>query len=149
MSNAYGVGVLTVIIGISACIIFYQNFYLPESLAKPSVADEILNPEEITMISIVSGSANADQIENYVPNNAVVILGKNNKVVWSNDDSTGHTVTADHSERDKYSGAIYSNGIISSGEVFEFIFTEPIELHYHCDPHPWMKASITVEHSRF
>ncbi len=44
-SHAYGVGLIALIIGMSVSVIFYTSFYLPESLAKPSVAEHILNPE--------------------------------------------------------------------------------------------------------
>ena len=45
-SHAYGIGVIAVIIGMSTFVVFYTSFYLPESLAKPSVSEHILNPEE-------------------------------------------------------------------------------------------------------
>ena len=45
-SHAYGIGVIALIIGMSAFVVFYTSFYLPESMAKPSVADHILHPEE-------------------------------------------------------------------------------------------------------
>ena len=43
-SNAYGVGIITVIVGMAVAIIFYQSYYLPESLEKPSVDEHILHP---------------------------------------------------------------------------------------------------------
>ena len=44
-SHAYGIGVITLIIGMSVSMVFYTSFYVPESLAKPSVSEHILNPE--------------------------------------------------------------------------------------------------------
>ena len=41
-SHAYGIGVIALIIGMGASILFYTSFYYPESLEKPSVDIHIL-----------------------------------------------------------------------------------------------------------
>ncbi len=147
-SHAYGIGVIAVIIGMSVFVVFYTSFYIPESLAKPSVAEHILNPEEELIIEIVLGAV-IDGNENYVPNKASALLTINNKVIWKNNDDTPHTVTPDHRSSDSYSGDFGSTGVLKPGENYEFLFTEPQEIHYHCDPHPWMTGSIVVDKSRF
>ena len=147
-SHAYGIGVIAVIIGMSVSVVFYTSFYLPESLAKPSVSDHILNPSEDFIIEIVPGAL-IEGNENYVPNKAIATLEISNKVVWQNNDDTAHTVTPDHRHADSYSGDFGSTGVLKPGEAYEFLFTEPQEVHYHCTPHPWMTGSIVVEKSRF
>ncbi len=147
-SHAYGVGVIALIVAMSAVTVFYTSFYLPESLAKPSVAEHILNPEKELIIEIVLGAV-IDGNENYVPNNAKALLNIDNKVIWKNLDDTPHTVTPDHRASDSYSGDFGSIGVIKPGESFEFLFTEPQEIHYHCEPHPWMTGSISIDKSRF
>ncbi len=147
-SHAYGVGVIALIVAMSAVTIFYTSFYLPESLAKPSVAEHILHPEKELIIEIVLGAV-IDGNENYVPNNAKALLTIDNKVIWKNLDDTPHTVTPDHRASDSYSGDFGSIGVVKSGESFEFLFTEPHEIPYHCEPHPWMTGTIAIEKSRF
>lgn len=147
-SHAYGIGLIALIIGMSATLVFYTSFYLPESLAKPSVDEHILHPEKDLIIQIVPGSV-IEGNENYVPNQAEVFLGVNNKVIWENMDDTAHTVTPDHRQSDEYSGDFGSTGVIKPGETYEFLFTEPQEVPYHCQPHPWMTGKIKVEISRF
>ncbi len=147
-SHAYGIGVITVIVGMSVVLIFYTGFYLPESLAKPTVSEHILNPEEPFVIEIVPGAVTEGN-ENYVPNKATVLLGISNLVTWENNDETPHTVTPDHRTADSYSGDFRSVGVIMAGETFEFLFTEAQEIPYHCEPHPWMKGTIKIEKSRF
>jgi plastocyanin len=147
-SHAYGIGVIAVIIGMSVFVVYFTSFYIPESLAKPSVSEHILNPEEDFIIEIVPGAV-IEGNENYVPNNASVLLTINNKVIWKNNDDTPHTVTPDHRSSDSYSGDFGSTGVLKSGENYEFLFTEPQEIHYHCEPHPWMTGSIVVDKSRF
>ncbi len=147
-SHAYGIGVIALIIGMSASVVFYTSFYLPESLAKPSVSEEILEPEDTFLIEIVPGAV-IEGNENYVPNKAVVALTVNNKVIWKNNDDTAHTVTPDHRQTDSYSGDFGSSGVLKPGESYEFLFTEPQDVPYHCTPHPWMTGTISVELSRF
>jgi len=147
-SHAYGIGVITLIIGMSVSMVFYTSFYVPESLAKPSVSEHILNPELDFIIEIVPGAV-IDGNENYVPNKAKVLLGISNKVIWQNLDDTPHTVTPDHRTSDAYSGDFGSIGVIKPGESFEFLFTDAQEILYHCEPHPWMTGKISIDLSRF
>ena len=147
-SHAYGIGVIALIIGMGASILFYTSFYYPESLEKPSVDIHILEPTENFIISIAEGAATEGN-PSYVPNNPKITLTVDNRVLWMNDDVTPHTVTADHRHMDSYSGEFGSAGVVMPGESYEFIFTEPQELYYHCDPHPWMTGSLIVEKSRF
>ncbi|MCV0431021.1 plastocyanin/azurin family copper-binding protein [Nitrosopumilus sp.] len=147
-SHAYGIGMIALIIGMSAVTVFYTSFYLPESLAKPSVSEHILHPEKELIIEIVPGAV-IEGNENYVPNKAEALLEINNKVIWQNHDDTAHTVTPDHRHADAYSGDFGSTGVLKPGDTYEFLFTEAQEVHYHCQPHPWMTGSIIVEVSRF
>ena len=88
---------MTVIIGVAVGIVFYQGFYLPESLAKPSVDEHILHPEfPENHIKIIPGSALPDQEDNFVPKLVNIQLGIDNHIIWTNDDDTPHTVTPDH-----------------------------------------------------
>ena len=110
---------------ISAVVVFYTSFYLPESLAKPSVSDHILHPaEEFFLIEIVPGAV-TDGNDNYVPNKPTVLLTFTNNVKWINNDDTAHTVTPDHRYADGYSGDFGSPGVIKPGDSYEFLFTEP------------------------
>ena len=56
-SHAYGIGVVALIIGMGAVLVFYTSFWLPESLEKPSVDIHILEPTESLIISIAAGAA--------------------------------------------------------------------------------------------
>ena len=148
-SHAYGIGLIAVIIGMSVSVVFYTSFYLPESMAKPSVSDHILHPEEAAFVIEIVPGAVIEGNENYVPNKASVLLGFTNKVVWQNNDDTAHTVTPDHRQSDGYSGDFGSIGVLKPGDTYEFLFTEEQEVPYHCQPHPWMTGKIIVEKSRF
>lgn len=148
-SHAYGIGIITIIVGLSVGIIFYQMFYLPESLAKPSVDEHILHPVKETIIEMIPGSANPNQQDNFVPKLVNIQLGIDNLVTWKNIDDTPHTVTPDHRAEDSYSGPFGSSGVVKAGEEYEFLFTEAHEIEYHCDPHPWMTGKLIITKQRF
>ncbi|MCA9811705.1 MAG: copper-binding protein [Nitrosarchaeum sp.] len=148
-SHAYGIGVIAIIVALSASVVFYTSFYLPESLAKPSVDEHVLHPLEETVIEMIPGSADPDQQDNFVPKLVNVQLGIDNHIIWNNVDTTPHTVTPDHRAEDSYSGPFGSTGVVKAGEKYEFVFTEEHEIDYHCEPHPWMKGKIIVTKARF
>lgn len=149
MSAAYGIGLIAVILGMGATIVFYQSFYLPELSEQPNVAHAILFPHTpSTELEILLGADNPEN-PNFSPKKIEVVLGLNNKVIWHNQDMVGHTVSTQNEIVDSYSGKFGSNGIIRPGQTYEFLFTEPVEFEYHCIPHPWMRGTISVVEQRF
>ena len=124
-------------------------FYLPESLAKPSVDEHILHPVKETIIEIIPGSASADQQDNFIPKLVNIQLGIDNHIIWKNLDDVPHTVTPDHRMADSYSGDFGSPGVIKAGEEYEFLFTEDHIVEYHCTPHPWMTGKLEITKQRF
>lgn len=148
-NHAYGIGVVSIVIGLSFGLLYYQMYYLPESLAKPTVSHEILEPVKNTIIEMIVGSSSPEQQDNFVPKLVNIQLGIDNHTIWNNVDDTPHTVTPDHRESDSYSGEFGSSGVIKPGDSYEFIFTEEHEFEYHCDPHPWMTGKVIVTKQRF
>lgn len=91
-----------------------------------------------TEISIVQGSgANASIAQSYSPDPVTVVMGVNNTVTWTNNDSAPHTVTAND-------GSFDSGNMAPTG-TFTFTFTAPGTYHYHCVYHPWMVATVIVK----
>ena len=58
-------------------------------------------------------------------------------VVWYNDDSVDHTVTA----RDNS----FDSGRISPNETFEYTFQQTGTLEYYCTIHPGMTGIVSIE----
>ena len=148
-SPAYGIGIITLVIGLSVSIGYYQMFYLPEQSAKPAVSEHILHPTAETIIKIIPGSALEEQQDNFVPKLVNIQLGIDNHLIWINDDDVAHTVTPDHRSADSYSGDFGSTGVVLPGESYEFLFTESQTIPYHCQPHPWMTGTVVVTKQRF
>lgn len=147
-SHAYGIGLIAVIIGAAVGVSYYQLYFVPELNAKPIIPEKVKKPGETTTIVIVPGAENKDQEQNFVPKKVDVQLGINNLVIWKNTGEIGHTVTLDTDVTfvDKYSGKFGSPGIIKPGETYQFLFTQEATVKYHCDPHPWMQATVNIVH---
>ena len=148
-SHAYGIAIITLVVGLSVSIGYYQMFYLPEQSAKPAVSEHILHPTSETIIKMIPGSALEEQQDNFLPKLVNVQLGIDNHLTWINDDDVAHTVTPDHRSEDSYSGEFGSTGVVLPGESYEFLFTEDQTIPYHCQPHPWMTGTVVVTKQRF
>ena len=73
-------------------------------------------------------------IANFAHKSATIKVG--DTIVWTNRDSTGHTVTA--------GGGQFKSDVLSSGQSFKQSFAQPGDLAYHCEIHPTMTGTIKV-----
>ena len=137
------------IVGLAIGISYYQLYYIPELTAKPKISGVVLNPVEESLINMIKGASRQEQQDNFVPKLVNIQLGINNKVIWENIDETAHTVTPDKEFEDKYSGKFGSPGVVKPGTKYEFLFTEPAAIEYHCEPQPWMKGKLVITEARF
>ncbi len=60
------------------------------------------------------------------------------QVEWLNTTDAPHTVNSDTA------GTFASTGNITQNQSFKFTFTTAGTFPYHCNVHPYMKATITV-----
>jgi plastocyanin len=68
---------------------------------------------------------------------ATLTIKKGTQVVWTNASDEPHTVTSD-------TGTFNTQSQITEHQTFTFTFTTAGTFDYHCDIHPYMKATITV-----
>ena len=89
-------------------------------------------------VSIIPGSFNPQQKDNYVPKHIRVIIGYNSTVVWTNDEEVdvAHTVTSEE--------GIFDSGLFGKGQSWNYTFTREGVFRYYCIPHPWMRGSVTA-----
>ena len=59
------------------------------------------------------------------------------RVTWVNCDPDAHTSTADAGQ--------WASPLLSTGDAFTQTFDAVGEYPYHCEPHPGMQASVTVQ----
>jgi plastocyanin len=151
VNHAGGISVIAFIVAVAVSMGYYQFVYIPQATAKPTLPEEVLNPPEVTEVSIAEGSSLPTNGQFFVPKEVRGTIGISNKVVWTNGDVTGHTVTTDNGYVDIINGDFDSTqqlgAIIMPGETFEFTFTEVGEYPYHCEPHPHMQGSVEIVES--
>jgi amicyanin len=71
----------------------------------------------------------------YAPDAITIKAGES--VTWTNEDSVRHNAAADDNA--------FEGPLLSKGESYTFTFDAPGSYPYHCTPHPFMKATVTVE----
>jgi plastocyanin len=123
---------------------YFQFDYLPRITAIEVVPENIANPTENVKVDIVKGAYNPSQKDNYVPKEITIVLGKNNKIIWTNSDEVAHTVTADPGQSGSFVTTATRSNFMQGGDKWEFVFTKPGTWNYHCEPHPYMKGTVIV-----
>ena len=66
---------------------------------------------------------------------ATLTIKAGTTVTWKNMSSAPHTITSDD-------GKTFDSGTIPTGGTFHFTFTTPGAFSYHCNYHPYMRATI-------
>ena len=106
---------------------------VPEEASEQPAGGEDTEEKEV----IESRTYNIDIID-FAYELKEIRIKQGDSVVWTNRDSTRHTVTSDsESELD--------SKLLSKGESYSHTFAEKGTYSYHCTPHPYMKAKIIVE----
>jgi plastocyanin len=71
-----------------------------------------------------------------------VVIGVNNTVTWTNNDTVDHTVA---SSSVPTGAANFTSAIIAPGGTYSYTFTVPGTYTYYCTLHAWMKGTVIVE----
>jgi plastocyanin len=88
-------------------------------------------------VNIVSGAGLNQSSTGFTPSTITVVMGVNNTIIWTNDDSVPHTVTSDE--------GTFSSGNLNPGDTYQFTFPAPGNYTYHCSYHPWMSGTVIVK----
>ena len=79
----------------------------------------------------------------YSPDSIIVVIGVNATVFWTNNDTAVHTVTSSPGDPVSFSSS-QSPGL-STGDTYEYTFTEPGTYVYHCIYHSFMVGIVVVK----
>lgn len=98
-------------------------------------------------LACISMPPNASTL-NFTPINSTVVMGVNNTVMWTNDDSIQHTVVvcpAGGGQLCSPSAAVAASGFLSKGDTFEVTLNATGVYHFYCSIHPGtMRGTIVV-----
>ncbi len=75
--------------------------------------------------------------DKYMFDPATLTIKTGTQVVWTNMSDAPHTVTSDN-------GTFNTSSNLTQNQTFMFTFTTAGTFTYHCNIHPYMKATITV-----
>lgn len=110
---------------------------LPNEAYTGSSSSSSGAPAHSVSVTIAPGSGSNESSTGFTPSTITVVIGVNNTVVWTNDDTVPHTVTS-------YDGS-FSSGNLNPGNTYQFTFTTPGNYSYHCSYHTWMQGTVIVK----
>lgn len=70
------------------------------------------------------------------PDTITVVIGVNNTVIWTNNDTVSHTVTSDTS--------LFGSGTLAPDATYTHTFDQAGTFGYHCSIHPFMTGAVLV-----
>jgi plastocyanin len=150
-STAVGIVVAMLIVGAIATLGYYQFDVAGKqtSTSSTSTVPAVTCPSaQCVNVTIAVGASSAPPgysggktTYGYSPDVVTVVIGKNNTVFWTNDDTAPHTVTSD-------TAGIFDSGtsgpLTTQGGTFQFTFATPGTYAYHCSFHAWMQGTVIV-----
>lgn len=82
-----------------------------------------------------SPSSNMVTIQNFAFNPSSLTVPVGTTVIWTNQDTAPHTITAD----------IFKSNTLQPGDSFSHTFNQAGSFSYHCSIHPFMTGTVTVQ----
>jgi plastocyanin len=143
--------VIIIILVIAAALLgYYQIVYYP-TVAPTSTTQTVVPPTKLNVtVTIPSGAGSSGKPTSfyYQPNVITVVAGYNSTVIWRNNDSSVHTVTAALNSPDPRFNSFgptsqpWNN--VEANSIVNFTFTTPGTYNYSCSYHPWMHGEVKV-----
>jgi plastocyanin len=142
VGKAVAVAIAMIAVGVGS-VAFYEvssNTAPPNSSVCGSQPPSGQSPVQV---SIYSGSASSANPPGYKPDVLTLVIGVNNTVAWTNNDSVHHTVTTTSAP----TGADFNSGNMQPGVACTHTFTVPGTYQYDCVYHSWMTGMVVVKAS--
>jgi plastocyanin len=131
------------VVGIGAGVGIY--FAAASNTASTSTSSSQYSGPPPLQVSIYSGAANSANPPGYTPDRITLVMGVNNTVTWTNNDSIHHTVTSTSTPS---GGSFNSGNMNGGGATYTHTFTVPGTYQYDCEYHSWMTGTIVVKASQ-
>lgn len=131
-----------VMVGILISNVNVSNLY-GESEENIIPTSEKLSPTYV--VDITTGSGVSYKFQHFYPLSIAIPI--DTTIAWFNDDPEQiHTVTSSNPGAPN-SGKLFNSGIIQYLSTFQYTFSQPGTVSYHCEIHPWMIGSVYVSDS--
>ena len=111
-------------------------------LSGINLAHDALGQSKTPSVSIVKGASNPSIKGPYSPSPLSVTVGTT--VTWTNNDTTGHTVTEGNPSGNTPQNG-FDSGILAPGKPFVHTFDKPGTTQYYCTLHPTMLGEVIVK----
>jgi plastocyanin len=142
VSTVAKVAIIVIIVGIGIGAFYFLSSSGRSASSGSNIVCSTAKPSgSAVAVSINSGASNSANGPGYGPDNIVVVIGINNTVTWTNNDSAHHTVTTSNAP----SGASFNSGDMGPGATYTCTFSETGTYQYYCKYHSWMIGTIVVE----
>ena len=154
-TTAVGVVVAVLIVGALASIGYYQFEVAPgqnqSTSSSPTASTTVTcGKSNCAYVNITTGASNCPTPQHlcgFSPASITVVIGKNNTVVWKNEDSATHTVTP-------VTGSAWGvtqdcKGILGlcQFDTYQYTFSAAGTYQYQCIYHPGMLGEVIVKNS--
>lgn len=130
-----GIIIAIVIVAVAGFIIYTNQDNSNEN------NDEVIQNDSKNMSSeeiiIPTGVEKKVIIEEFVYTPILLRIKVGDSVIWTNRDTTAHSITADD--------GLFESESLSRGQNYTYTFIETGTYTYHCSEHPGMKAKVIVE----
>ena len=115
-------------------VVLPNSAYTPPAVTTTTTTSTTHPPGAQVLINL--GAGGSSDPKGFSPDVITVVIGVNNTVTWTNNDSIDHTVTSDT--------GLFNSEILPPGESYSHEFTSPGNYTYGCEFHPLMKGTIVV-----
>ncbi len=132
MNNKIIIGVIVLVIVVGGIFLLKSQYGNTQQQGSPSQAQPTTQAGSSTEVT-----KNAVTIQNMAFSPATLTVKVGDKITWTNQDSVGHSATADDNS--------FDTGVLSQGQSESVTFSKAGTYTYHCSVHPNMKGTITVQ----
>ena len=109
-----------------------------EVTPSPTIQEKVASPSAVTTPEATPSAQRVEVIISKLSfQPASIIVGKGSTIVWRNQDTVSHTVTAGDGS--------FNSGTIVAGDTFVQRFDKVKTYTYSCSIHPEMKGTIIVK----
>jgi len=98
---------------------------------------------KVVNVNMQSGALTDQSLSEFLPNVVTLVLGVNNTVTFTNQDTTGAHTVATYAVPAGATG--FSSGVLKLGDSFTTTLSVRGTYYYGCTECPWMKGVIVVK----